>query len=193
MNPWQLKQAVRYLDRGGVIAYPTEAVYGLGCDPVDAQAVMRLLRIKHRDVAKGLIIIAATMRQLDPFIEPPTTTICRRLEFSWPGPVTWLLTPRAPTPYWLTGEHPNIAARITEHPIARALCLAAGHALVSTSANLSRRQPARSALSVHRMFHGQVDFVLHGSLGGEKQPTEIRDAQSGQAVRPAYSQPSKGG
>lgn len=168
-----------------MIAYPTEAVYGLGCDPMDAQAVMRVLRIKHRDMTKGLIIIAATMGQLDPFIEPPDSAIRRRLESSWPGPITWLLTPRTNIPYWLTGEHPNIAVRITDHPIARALCLAAGHALVSTSANFSRRQPARTALSVRRIFHDQVDFVLHGNVGGNKQPTEIRDGQSGQTVRPA--------
>jgi L-threonylcarbamoyladenylate synthase len=185
VNPWHLKQAVRHLDAGGVIAYPTEAVFGLGCDPLNPLAVSRLLELKQRDVAKGLILIAADIDQLSPFIEPPGTEIQARLDASWPGPVTWLLTPRPNVPQWITGAHNAIAVRVTAHPLARTLCQAYGQALVSTSANPASHPPARRSLTVQRYFDGRIDYLLHGRLGPQTRPTEIRDAQTGRIIRPA--------
>ena len=183
MNPWQLRKAARIIHTGGVIAYPTEAVYGLGCDPLNPQAVLRLLELKQRPMAKGLILIAADLAQLEPYIEPLTETELATVKASWPGPVTWLLPAKPETPRWLRGEHDCIAVRVTAHPLSCALCRAAGQALVSTSANPSGQSPARSALTVRRYFADRLDLILPGSLDRAAKPSTIRDLRSGRVLR----------
>ena len=173
---------MRVLRRGGIIAYPTEAVFGLGCDPGNATAVKRILHIKQRSPAKGFILIAATLTHLEPFIEPLDMLSRTRVAATWPGPVTWLL-PARNAPAWLRGCHDTLAVRVTAHPLAATLCHAWGGPLVSTSANLSGRPPARSALQVHRRLGNLVDYIVPGATGGATQPTEIRDLQSGRVVR----------
>nr|MDQ2696242.1 Sua5/YciO/YrdC/YwlC family protein [Pseudomonadota bacterium] len=129
MQAQRLRQAARILRQGGVIAYPTEAVYGLGCDPRNRRAVQRLLEIKRRPPAKGLILIAADLAQLEPFIDPLPPDRRRLLDAAWPGPVTWLVPARR-APVWLRGNHPTLAVRVTAHPLAAALCRAFGGAVV---------------------------------------------------------------
>lgn len=182
---WQLAQAARRVHAGGIIAYPTEAVYGLGCDPRDGAAVLRLLALKQRSLDKGLILIAASFEDLQPFIAglPPKTL--SKLRKTWPGPVTWLLPARPEVPFWLRGRHATLAVRVTAHPLAAALCRACGGVLVSTSANISKRAPARSALAVRRYFGADIDYVLNGALGGHDKPTRIVDAGSGKVIRAA--------
>lgn len=183
MNPWQLREAVRTLRNGGVIAYPTEAVYGLGCAPQDAVAVQRVLALKARPMAKGLILIASDFAQLEPFLLPLEARLWRRIQDAWPGPVTWLLPARPEVPDYLRGAHDTLAVRVTAHPVAAALCRASRHALVSTSANRSGQPPARSALGVRRRFGHDVDRVVPGPLGGRPRPTEIRDGRTGHTLR----------
>lgn len=178
-----LKRAVRLMQRGGVIAYPTEAVFGLGCDPRNEAAVRRLLAIKRRPLAKGLILIAAEFAQLEPFIEPLDTESWNRVQATWPGPVTWLLPARRDVPVWLSGRHDTLAVRVTAHPIAAELCRLWGGALVSTSANLSGRRPGRTALAVYRQLGRWVDFIVPGAIGGADKPTEIRDLRTGRVIR----------
>jgi L-threonylcarbamoyladenylate synthase len=182
---WQLRAAARVVRAGGLIAYPTEAVYGLGCDPRSATAVARLLWLKGRPAAKGLILIAAAREQLDPFVDWAALAPERREEVfaSWPGPVTWLLPARDAVPGWLHGGHPTIAVRVTAHGPVQALCRACGGPLVSTSANQTGRPPARTALAVRQIFGGEVDLILSGPLGGLDRPTEIREGSSGRVVR----------
>lgn len=184
MNRWHIHLAVRTLRGGGIIAYPTEGVWGLGCDPYQADAVLRLLQLKRRPVDKGLILIAADFEQLRPFVEELEPARLRQIRASWPGPVTWLLPSRAQTPWWLRGAHDTIAVRVTAHPLAAALCSAAGSALVSTSANISQRAPAKSALRIQSIFGERVDYALHGAIGGRGKPSEIRDARTGAVIRP---------
>ena len=183
VNPWHVRQAVRVLRAGGLIAYPTEAVYGLGCDPYNGAAVMRLLALKRRPLEKGLILIASDFKQLVPFVAPLDDALRRRVFATWPGPATWLWPARRGTPAWLTGAHDSIAVRVTAHPVAAALCAAMHGALVSTSANPSARPPARSALAVQRRFGGRIDYLMPGAVGGLARPTEIRDARTGAIVR----------
>lgn len=182
---WQLAQAARCVRAGGVIAYPTEAVYGLGCDPRNGAAVHRLLDIKQRPVDKGLILIAAEFEALLPYLLPPDVKTLSRLHRSWPGPVTWVLPARPEVPYWLCGKQATLAVRVTAHPLAAALCRACGGALVSTSANISTRPPARTALAVQRCFGAAIDYVLHGVLGGLDKPTPIYSAADGRCLRGA--------
>ncbi len=177
--------AAHTLRHGGVVAYPTEAVYGIGCDPLDETAVRRLLRLKQRPVSKGLILIAAEYSQLRCFITEPTPGQLSTLEQSWPGAITWLIPARPETPDWLRGSHQTIAVRVTAHPVAAALCRRFGGPIVSTSANLSGHPPARTALAVHRYFQNRRVHIIHGRVGPNKNPTEIRSLADGKLMRSA--------
>lgn len=183
MSPFALRRAAATLRHGGILAYPTEAVYGLGCDPLNPVAVDRLLTLKGRAAAKGLILIAAEFDQLAPFVRLPDAARMAIVEAGWPGPNTWIFDAAEAAPWWLTGGRDSIAVRVTAHPGAAALCLAFGGALVSTSANRSGLSPARSPLAVRRHFGERLDFILNGPLGGAGRPTPIRDARTGATLR----------
>jgi len=185
MNHWQLTQTARAIHGGGIIAYPTEAVFGLGCDPLNPEAVHSLLALKQRPMDKGLILIAADIAQLIPFITPLTAEAEAQLAKTWPGPHTWLLPAHTDTPRWIRGRHDTIAVRVTAHPIAAALCQTAGHALISTSANPAGKTPATNALRVRHYFPDKLDNILHGALGTETGPTPIRDLTTQKLIRPA--------
>lgn len=173
----------RRITAGGVVAYPTEAVYGLGCHPESEAAVTRLLALKGRDRGKGLILIAAGFEQLRNYLLPWDDRAMEPILASWPGPFTWLLPASPSAPTWICGRHATLAVRVTAHPIASALCRMAGTALVSTSANLAGHRPARSLLEIRRQFGDSIDVLLPGPLGGLKRPTPIRDGCTGLFVR----------
>jgi L-threonylcarbamoyladenylate synthase len=185
IRPWRLRQAARCIRGGGVIAYPTEAVYGLGCDPFDAEAVLRILALKQRRIEQGVILIGAELSHLGPFIGTANRKTLDRALASWPGPHTWLLPASASVPAWIRGAHRTVALRITAHPVAAALCRQTGGALVSTSANRHGQPPARSALQVRNRFGDAVDFVLDGPTDAARRPTGIRDAATGRIIRSA--------
>ncbi|MFP4610889.1 MAG: L-threonylcarbamoyladenylate synthase [Thiohalophilus sp.] len=178
-----IEQAVEVLREGGVIAYPTEAVYGLGCDPDDQAAIEKILALKQRERSKGLILIASAVDQLQPYLDELPEEARHRVLASWPGPFTWLWPARARTSEWLRGDFATLAVRVTAHPQARELCQAFGKPLVSTSANLGGRPPALTAAQVREQFDAGVDFVLEGEVGPHSSPTEIRDALSGELIR----------
>ena len=183
VNLWKIKQAANVLLNGGIIAYPTEAVYGLGCNPVDNSAVMRLLQLKTRPMEKGLILVAATLEQLEAYIVIPTKEIRVKISATWPGPVTWVLPAKPWVPPTLTGIHHTLAVRVSAHPVVQALCREIDQPLVSTSANLESAPPARSALAVQRIFGQNIDFILHGRVNPLANPTEIRDALTDKILR----------
>ena len=160
MNSIHLRQTVSALRRGGVIAYPTEAVWGLGADPWDQTACLRLLALKRRPWDKGLILVAADAGQLEPFIEVPSKNVWKRAALTWPGPNTWVFPCTERTPEWISGDQDSVAVRISAHAPVRALCQAFGGALVSTSANPSTRPPARSATQVRLYFRDALDALL---------------------------------
>ncbi len=182
-SAFHIRRATDIVRSGGVIAYPTEAVYGLGCDPADENAVERLLEIKQRPREQGLIVIAAGLVQVEQYLEPIGKRERKRLKKTWPGPQTWLIPAAAGTPDWLTGRHNTLAVRVTDHPVARALCRRLGHGLVSTSANRSSYPPARDALTVRRMLGDELDYILSGPVGSLARPTPIRDLVSGDIIR----------
>lgn len=183
MNSWHLRLTNRELQRGGVVAYPTEAVWGLGCDPLNGDAVYRLLKLKRRRAEMGLILIASELEQLDGYVQLPSGERAERLKTSWPGFITWLLPVADGVPTWLTGRHEKLAARVTAHPVAAALCRTFGGPLVSTSANPSGLPPARSRLTVQRYFGNSVDYILSGPLGGERRPSKICDLMTESPAR----------
>jgi L-threonylcarbamoyladenylate synthase len=166
------------------VAYPTEAVFGLGCLPEERDAVLRLLKIKRRSARKGFVLIAAVLADLEPLIELPEEPMRREILATWPGPVTWVLPARTGVPGWLTGGRGTLAVRVTSHPVARALCLRTGRALISTSANVTRRRPHTRLLQLRRDLGRQIDYVLPGELGDAARPTAIRDGVTGRLLRP---------
>ena len=180
-----IEAAVAALRRGGVIAYPTEAVYGLGCDPWCETALARVFELKQRPMTQGVLLIAADFAQVEKYIDVaalPAAALAR-VRASWPGPHTWVMPRAASVPPWLARAHSGIALRITAHPLAARLCAEFGDALVSTSANRHGQPPARDAAAVQAAFSGELAYILDGAVGGLERPTPIRDAISGDELR----------
>lgn len=185
ISAFRARLAARVVAAGGVIAYPTEGVWGLGCDPWNEAAVNRLLALKDRDPAKGLILVAAEAMQFEPWLAPLSADQRQRLEATWPGPVTWLIPDPGVAPVWIRGRHTSVALRVSAHPVVAALCRALGGPLVSTSANPSGREAARTQLAVHRYFGAAVDHYTPGLIGGATGPSTIRDLISDKVLRGA--------
>lgn len=180
----ELAALVQTLRRHQVIAYPTEAVFGLGCDPDSEAAVQALLAIKQRPWTKGLIIVAANYQQLLPYVDDAKLTDAQRerLFAHWPGPITWVVPARRETPRWLTGQFTTLAVRVSAYAPVQQLCLAFGKPLVSTSANLTGQPPSRSAAEVRQQL-GHNFPVLDLPVEGRLNPSEIRDAVTGELIR----------
>lgn len=176
---------------GGVGAYPTEGVWGLGCDPLNAAAIRRLIRLKGRGTDKGLIVIAADTAQLEGLVQWPVQASMRdTMLATWPGPVTWVMRAVDGLPALLTGGRSTIAVRVTRHPPVVDLCRRVGSALVSTSANHSGRPACRRSWQVRKVFGAQLDWLLPGPLGGQRGPSEIREADTGRILRAAPASPA---
>jgi L-threonylcarbamoyladenylate synthase len=187
LEHWRLWRAARVVKTGGIIAYPTEAVFGLGCDPFNPKAVQRLLQLKNRTPDKGLILIAANWQQIESLIDLTalTTEQLTKVKTSWPGPTTWLLPATAKVPRWICGKYTSIAIRLPDHRLAHSLCDYLGGPLVSTSANTSSHSPIRDINELRRQFGKHIDYILPGSLGQLTQPTTIIDAVTQQIIREA--------
>ena len=183
LKPNQIDTAVSYIKQGKVIAYPTEAVFGLGCDPDNIDAVSRILQIKHRAIDKGFILIASSWEQIQPLVMYLTPDLLTRVFATWPGPMTWLFPASKKVPSWIRGNHDSLAVRVTAHPIAKALCEQFGGPLISTSCNKSGDPPARDIRNIQLTLSDTVDYVIEGPLGGRMRPTEIRDALTGEVIR----------
>lgn len=181
----EIERAVAALYRGGVVAYPTEAVWGLGCDPFNESAVRRLLGIKQRPVSKGLILVAGDAAQLADLVDWPSLAPDRRAEVhaSWPGPHTWIVPATTRVPRWITGDHTDVAVRVSAHPVVQALCAAFGGPLVSTSANPAGAEPPRDLADMAPSLRAAIDAIVEGATGAQDRPTPIRDARTGATLR----------
>lgn len=183
LSEWKARTAARYLRSGGIIAYPTEAVYGLGCDPLNKEAVARLLALKNRPQAKGFILIASRLEQIESWVKFEDGKSRKRVLATWPGPVTWVLPAHQWIPEWLRTNDATLAVRVTKHPISAALCEVFGGPLVSTSANKSGELPARNPLQIRKRFPGSSLMIIHGATIGAGKPTPIFHALTGQRLR----------
>lgn len=182
----RLDLAVAALRDGQVVAYPTEAVWGLGCDPWNEQAVLQILHLKQRPVEKGVILIAADIEQVEPFLVLLTSEQKQKVIASWldetAPAMTWLVPLTDNVPKWISGEHPQVAVRVTKHVQTQALCRAFGKPIVSTSANPNAEPSAVDAAMVRQYFADRV-FIFEGATGGATQPSVIRDVETGQVLR----------
>ncbi|GGA89411.1 threonylcarbamoyl-AMP synthase [Neiella marina] len=175
------------LNQGEVIAYPTEAVFGLGCDPDNEAAVMKLLAIKQRPIEKGLILVAANAQQLADYVnfESLSAEQRHRVDASWPGPFSWVIEKQPQVPTFLSGQFDSLAVRVSAHPEVQKLCLAFGKPLVSTSANLTGEPPCRTTEQVIAQLGELLVAVQPGECDINANPSEIRDARSNQILRPS--------
>ncbi|WP_068857686.1 L-threonylcarbamoyladenylate synthase [Perlucidibaca aquatica] len=178
-----LQQAVNAVRAGGVIAYATEAVWGLGCDPWSAEAVAKIWQIKRRDPGKGLILIASQWQHVAPLLSQLSAEQLKHLQASWPGPVTWLVPVSDSFPVWLRGKHESVALRVSAHPGVKALCDQFGGPLVSTSANRAGAPAARSLFDVRQRLGAELDYILPSTTGKLARPTEIRDLATLRVIR----------
>lgn len=178
-----IETAVDALKRGEVIAYPTEGVFGLGCDPTNANAIAELLQLKNRSLSKGFILVADHWEQLEKFVDPvPPQALYQALE-TWPGPVTWLFPASDEAPEWLRGDHRTLAIRVSDHPVVRALCRRFKGPITSTSANLSGELPIKDYKTTQLLFGNRVSVIVDAPVGGLEKPTQIRDVITGEIVR----------
>lgn len=178
-----IEAAAALLRDGGVLAYPTEGVYGLGCDPDNHAAFQRVFALKRRPQEQGVLLIAASVEQVRPWIGDAPEAAFVRAKAIWPGAHTFIFPRSARVPEWVAGGHPGIALRVTAHAPSAALCRAFGGPIVSTSANRHGEAPARSAADIRRIFGDEPDGVLDAPLGGLSRPTPITDAVSGAIIR----------
>ncbi len=185
VNGHRARKAARVMHGGGVIAYPTEAVYGLGCDPFDGRAVRRVLASKVRDANKGLILIAADVAQLHALLaeDEVHALSAHAAQLDGDRATTWVVKKKHSVPDWLSGGRDTIAVRVTTHGLARDLCLAFGGPIVSTSANLSGKRPARRVVDVARRLGGRIDWCVGGRVGNDPRPSRIIDLSSGRMLR----------
>ncbi|WMY96113.1 MAG: Sua5/YciO/YrdC/YwlC family protein [Arsenophonus sp.] len=168
------------LKKGEIIAYPTEAVFGLGCDPDNEEAIHKLFLLKQRSWKKGFILIASSYEQLIPYIDDQKLTMKqKKIIFSMKKkPITWVLPAKKNISKWLTGTFNSIAVRIINFQLIKDLCFFYGKPLISTSANLHGEPPCKTKEEVILKFNDQV-FILDGVVGGHKNPSEIRDIITG--------------
>jgi len=175
--------ALKALNEGGVIAYPTEAVYGLGCNPNNAMALQRILDIKAREENKGFILVAANQEQLLPYLAPIQAAWQPQLDAAWPGPVTFVLPAASTVLPLLSGKRETLAVRVSAHPLVAELCNHYGGAIVSTSANRSGQPPLNTGKDVERVFKNSIDAIIDADVGKLSSPTKIIDARTGQQLR----------
>ncbi len=183
-------EAATCLKQGQVLAYPTEAVWGLGCDPYNEQAFHEILQLKQRPIEKGVILLAGHISQVEHLLQPLSAEIRERVIASWTNrsvaerATTWLLPATEEVPTWIKGNHPKVAVRVTTHPLCVALCQAFGGFIVSTSANPAGRDPARSLQDAKQYFSTTATLnYLNGDLGLSQEPSKIIDAGTGEVIR----------
>jgi L-threonylcarbamoyladenylate synthase len=185
MNDQYIDKAVNIIKSGGVIAYPTEAVFGFGCDPLNEKALQRIVSLKNRDSSKGLIVVGASFEHIIRYIcldKIPKQKL-REILSIWPGPFTFIMPASANLSNLLTGNRDTIAVRVSSHPVICNICNALNGAIVSTSCNLSGFEPMRLYSDVELNFADKVDMVIHENVGVCTSPTKIIDAITGRILR----------
>ena len=173
-----LDEALVDLKQGKIIVYPSEGVWGLGCDPVNEEAVYRLLKLKNRPVSKGLILVGSKLEQMKPYIN--INKYKAKLITKWPGPHTWIVPSRT-TPFWIRGNYDSVAVRVSNHPIIREICNKFEGVMVSTSANMKGKTPVTTQQEVEELFEGLS--IVEGSLGTLNSSTPIQDIQTDKWIR----------
>lgn len=182
ITKFKQKKLIEIISLGGVVAYPTESVFGLGCDPTNEFAVNKILKIKQRSPNKGLILIASNVTQLLPWIKIPDSKTWQKICDTWPGPYNWVIEAQDGVPKIITGDHDTIAVRVSKHPTVQEICNSIGHPIVSTSANLSGKVALRNTIQVRKQLGKQLDYLVPGKCSRLK-PCTIIDSRNMNILR----------
>jgi len=180
--PFSIRRIKVHLKRGGLIAYPTESCYGIGCDPNNRDAVLRLLKLKQRSSRQGLILIASNYHQVTHYLAPVTPAEQAKIINTNSVAITYLMPARNTAPRWLRGAHDTLAVRFTSHPFAKQLCHSMNCTLVSTSANRKGQRATKTQVECRQMF-GKNIMLLPGRLGKHKRPSRIIMWEGGNIIR----------
>ena len=182
MSPWALNRLAQAISSGAVIGYPTDTIWGFGCDPLNYASVARILQIKNRGADKGLILLSSSLEYCLPYIdiEPGDRDL---LLAPVTRPTTWLVNASGHCPWWIRGRFPTVAIRICEHPLLRELCGRTESPLVSTSANRAGRATVRNSLQMRRQFADELDCIVTGFATGGASASEIKSLASGKTLR----------
>lgn len=179
-----LFQTINSLHKGAVIAYPTESVWALGCDPHNITAIKQLLSMKGREESQGFILVAGAWQEFSPYFPNLFYKQIKLIKTLGTHPCSWLVEDTTDSfPVIIRGEHPKIAIRISHHKPIKKFTRLYGKPLVSTSANPSGQAPARTIKQLTSYFGEQISCVLPGPLGGWKNVSHIRDLETGKFLR----------
>ena len=182
MSPWAINRFVHAVSRGAVFGYPTDTVWGLGCHPLIASSVSRILQIKNRSPDKGLILLSSRIEYCLDYLEVETNEL-ESIRLPTERPTTWLVTASELCPPWIHGIYPTVGIRVTSHPLIQAICDGLQAPIVSTSANRSGKATARTSFQMHKQFASELDFIVNGFDTGSHQPSEIKSLTSGTVMR----------
>jgi len=178
----ELKKIHKILVNGGVIAYPTESVFGLGCDPSNKQAVARILEIKNRTLEKGFVLLTPSIARISGWVKMDKKQLTT---FSSPSkrPTTYIVPASVVAPKWLAVKN-TLAIRLTNDPFIKSISDMLGLPIVSTSANLHGENPCKSAEEVQKTMGSQLDYIVFKQTGPFNNPSTIVDLSSGKTIRP---------
>ncbi len=181
----EIQRAAQVIKQGGIVAYPTEAVFGIGCDPLNEQALLRIISLKARDPKKGLILVGGTIEHIKPFVDLTKVpqAVLAQINSVWPGPYTYVMPASDLASSLLKGGRSTIAVRVSAHSAVQQICAQTNGAIVSTSCNVSGENPLKTAQEVEKKFGASLDYIVHLSVGNQEKPTEIRDALTGKILR----------
>ena len=178
----EVKDVICHLKSGEVIGYPTEAVYGIGCDPWNQSSVEKIAKIKGRENSKTFLMVASSIDQLTDLID--ISTLSRQVTSSWPGHTTWLIKAKENVPYWLQDEQTNkVGIRISNHPLVRELCNKFGKPIISTSANISGKEEIKNQQEFMKIFSSDINYLVDGDLGDYDKASMIIDMQTNKKIR----------
>lgn len=177
------KKLAAHLKAGGVVAYPTESCYGLGCLPQHPQALKRVISLKKRPQHKGMIVIGNDSEQLQALIKRPSENMQTLLAQTWPAAKTFLLPCAKNVLPLLRGKgRKKLAVRVPDHAGARRLSHALNTPLVSTSCNRAGKRACKTEREVRRQF-GRKVWIIGGLIGRQKAPSQIIDGETGKRLR----------
>ena len=173
-----IKDAVEILKTGGIVVYPTETVYGIGCDPFNREAYERVQHLKRRKNAKQLLLLACSLSQIEYFAGELADVPLRLANVFWPGPLTMVIKPSKDLPDYLFGKSEGVAFRVTSHPLAALLTREFGCPITSTSANLTGKPSVVTYEEALKTFGESADIVIKNSELLNGKPSTIIDLTS---------------
>jgi L-threonylcarbamoyladenylate synthase len=171
-----LKLVAETIARGGIVAFRTDTLYGLGVDPFNADAIHKLKQLKGREESKPILIVISDPNQLARFIKEPSASFSHLAKAFWPGPLTLIGKANQSVPGDITAGTETIGVRLPDDENVRALVSACGGALTATSANPSTLAPARNAQTVDDYFGEAIDLIIDDGEARTDSPSTVVEA-----------------